>query len=267
MTQQIIRKGYADGPFGQIHYRMAGTSTQATPLMLLHPSPLSGLVWDGFIAEMAKDRLVVAPDTPGFGESDPPASEPEIEDYAAAMAAFAQAMDLSHVDVMGYHTGSLTAVELAARHPDLVGKMVMISATVFTEEERDSFRTQYATQTIDEKGAALSTRWEWIKTFWRDDPDPAKRWEVFLEGQRHHTVSHWGHRAAFNYDMAAALEAAAKPILILNPEDDLWEYTPRAAPLLRNGRVHDLPGWTHGFLDAHTGDVAELVRAFLDTEN
>lgn len=218
------------------------------------------------MAEMAKDRLVVAPDTPGFGESTPPASEPEIEDYAGAMAEFAAAMELTQVDLMGYHTGSLTAVALAAQHPHLVRNIVMISATVFTEDERNGFRKKYTPQTIDDLGAGLSDRWQWIKTFWRDDPDPAKRWDVFLEGMRHHPVSHWGHRAAFNFDMAAALAAATVPILILNPEDDLWDYTPRAAPLLKTGRVHDLPGWTHGFLDAHTEDVAALVRDFLDSD-
>ena len=56
------------------------------------------------------------------------------------------------------------------------------------------------------------------------------------------------------------------PILVLNPEDDLYDYTRRAAPLLQDGRVHDLPGWSHGFLDIHTAEVAELLRAFLDTE-
>jgi pimeloyl-ACP methyl ester carboxylesterase len=266
MTQTRPHRGYADSCFGQIHYRIAGEPGDRPALLLLHPSPLSGLVWDGFMAEMGKDRLVVAPDTPGFGESAPPPSEPEIEDYARAMADFAATMGLTRADVMGYHTGSLTAVALAAQQPELVRKVVMISATVFTEEERDGFRKQYTPQTIDQIGAGLSDRWQWIKTFWRDDPDPAKRWDVFLEGIRHHPVSHWGHRAAFNFDMAAALDAAAVPILVLNPEDDLWEYTPRAAPLLKNGRVHDLPGWTHGFLDAHTDEVAALVRTFLDSE-
>lgn len=52
---------------------------------------------------------------------------------------------------------------------------------------------------------------------------------------------------------------------MLNPEDDLWAYTPRAKDCLRNGRVHDLPGWTHGFLDAKSKDVAQILREFLDT--
>jgi pimeloyl-ACP methyl ester carboxylesterase len=263
-TLAAMQRGYTDGPFGQIHYRIAGEATDRTPLLLLHPSPLSGVVWDGFITEMGQDRLAVAPDTPGFGESAPPQSEPEIADYANAMAAFAEHHDLSSVDIMGYHTGSLTALEMARLFPNLVRKVVMISATVFTAEETDAFRAQYTTQTVDEKGAGLSDRWQFIKGFWRDEPDDGRRWQIFIEGLRNHNVMHWGHRAAFNFDMAAALETADVPILILNPEDDLWTYTPRAVPLMKNGRVHDLPGWTHGFLDAHTADVAKLVRDFLD---
>lgn len=259
-----VRRGYTDGPFGQIHYRTAGKTSETTPLLLLHPSPLSGLVWDGFLPVMAEDRLVLAPDTPGFGESAPPSSAPEIEDYAKAMAACVEAFGLGQVDIMGYHTGSLTALEIARLYPDLVRKVVMISATVFTEEEREAFRAQYKTQTVAEKGAGLTERWGFIETFWRDEDDPGRKWEVFLAGQRHHDVMHWGHRAAFNFDMATALETAAAPILILNPEDDLWEYTPRAAPLMKNGRVHDLPGWTHGFLDRHPDHIATLVRGFLD---
>lgn len=267
MTSQStqVRRGYVDGPFGQIHYRIAGEQSDKAPLLLLHPSPLSGLVWDGFMPVMAADRLVVAPDTPGFGESAPPPSAPEIEDYASAMSAFCKEMDLRSVDIMGYHTGSLTALEIARLYPDLVRKVVMISATVFTEEERDAFRTQYKTQTVAEKGAGLTERWAFIDKFWRDEDDPGRKWEIFLAGLRHHDVMHWGHRAAFNFDMANALESADLPILILNPEDDLWDYTPRAAPLMKNGRVHDLPGWSHGFLDRHTDEVAHLVRTFIDS--
>lgn len=260
-----VQRGYADGPFGQIHYRRCGESAEQTPLLLLHPSPLSGLVWDGFLPAMATDRIVVAPDTPGFGESAPPESPPEIADYAKAMKAFVGEMGLGSIDIMGYHTGSLTALEMARLYPNLVRKVVMISATVFTAEERDGFRAQYKEQSVDEKGQGLSERWAFIKGFWRDEKDPGRRWQIFLEGQRHHDVMHWGHRAAFNFDMEAALAGAKVPLLILNPEDDLWTYTPRAAPLLKNGRVHDLPGWTHGFLDSHTDEVAKLVRDFLDS--
>jgi hypothetical protein len=33
--------------------------------------------------------------------------------------------------------------------------------------------------------------------------------------------------------------------------------------LLANGRVHELPGWGHGFLDIHTDEAATIIRDFL----
>ena len=72
-------------------------------------------------------------------------------------------------------------------------------------------------------------------------------------------------RAAINYDLATTLQSIPQPILVLNPKDDLAAYTPRAAPLLKTGRIHDLPEWTHGMLDAKTAEIAALVRGFLDT--
>ena len=53
--------------------------------------------------------------------------------------------------------------------------------------------------------------------------------------------------------------------MILNPEDDLWEHTPEAKQYLNNGYIHNLPGWTHGHLDAHTEEMALIVREFLET--
>jgi len=86
---------------------------------------------------------------------------------------------------------------------------------------------------------------------------------VSIERLRHFRTGNWGFRAAFAYDLTEALPEIEQPILILNPEDDLWALTPRAKPFLRNGRIHDLPGWTHGHLDMHTEEMAEIVRGFL----
>jgi pimeloyl-ACP methyl ester carboxylesterase len=260
-----ITRAYARSRYGQLHYRIAGAHGSRGPLLLLHPSPLSGYVYENLMADMGRDRLVVAPDTPGFGMSDPPPHPPEIADYAAVMLDFIAELGLGVVDVMGYHTGSLTAVEMSRQRPEVVRRIVMISATFFTPEETEAFRRQYAPKPVDERPAAMAQRWPWFKNeFWRMEKSEHRQFNIFLEGQRNPDWSAWGHRAAFNYNIAAALQESAHPILILNPEDDLWTYTPRAAPILKNGRVQDLPGWTHGFLDAETTRVSELLRDFLD---
>jgi hypothetical protein len=57
-----------------------------------------------------------------------------------------------------------------------------------------------------------------------------------------------------------------KPILVLNPEDDLVEQTARIKPLLRypQSRFVDLPGWAHGLLDVKTDETAAIAHGFLD---
>jgi pimeloyl-ACP methyl ester carboxylesterase len=265
-NRAMVRRAYAMGRFGQIHFRRAGPAGGTSPLLLLHPSPLSSYVFENFAAEMGRDHSVVAPDTPGFGLSDPPSSPPEIADYAAEMLDLMAALGFGLVDVMGYHTGSLTAVEMARHQPMAVRKIVMISATVFTPEELAAFRKHYTPETIDERIGGMGAKWPHFRDeFWPMTTEPARRANIFLESRRNPDISPWGHRAAFNYDLASVLPQITQPVLVLNPEDDLWQYTPRVSPHLKNGRVHDLPGWNHGFLDAKTVETAAIVRQFLNS--
>ncbi len=125
MEPARLRRNYVNGPFGQIHLRLAGSSrTSRRPLVCFHISPLSGAVYETWLAEMGKDRLAVAPDTPGFGMSDPPATPPTIRDYAEAMAEVLDDLDVNEFDLMGYHTGSKIAVELAKRRHRMVKRVL-----------------------------------------------------------------------------------------------------------------------------------------------
>lgn len=261
-----VRKAYADGPFGQIHYRYSGNEASTeVPLMCLHASPLSGIVYDYWLAEMGEDRFTVAPDTPGYGGSDTPEEPPLISDLADAMIGFMDSVGLRTVDVMGYHTGSLTAADLAMRYPDRIRKVVMISAPIFdaaTIEEYSARIYEPAPALAD----VLATTAESLRKNGRGmfrDMTEARYENVSIERLRHFRTGNWGFRAAFAYDLTETLPQVEQPILILNPEDDLWTLTPQAEPFLKNGRIHDLPGWTHGHLDKHTQAMATLVRAFL----
>ena len=260
-----VRRGFFDARFGQLHYRMAApTAPTGSALLCLHASPVSSLVFEGLLPHMATDRICVAPDTPGFGDSEPPSEPPEIEDYAAAMGDLIEGFDLAPVDVIGYHTGSETAVELALQKPAAIRRLVLVSAPIFTPDEVAEFREQYAATTIADVGEQMSERWESTRMWWDPKLGEEKLWQLYLAINHNPSISWWGHRAAFNYELGAALAKVEQPVLVLNPEDDLWEMTPRARTLLRNGRVHDLPGWNHGFLELHAAEVAALLRDFLD---
>ena len=97
----------------------------------------------------------------------------------------------------------------------------------------------------------------------RDMP-PERYYDVQLDRMRHYRTSNWGFQAAYQYDIGAMLRQVKQPVLILNPEDDVWEKTPRVKNDIQNGRIQDFPGWTHGHLDIHTAEMAKVVREFLD---
>ncbi len=259
-----VRRAYAPGPHGQIHYRRSGPDGVRSPLLLLHPCPGSGYLYDAFLAEMGRDRTVIAPDFPGFGMSDAPPGAPGIAGYAAAMLELETDLGLGVFDIMGYHAGGAVAVDMARQQPKAVRKIVMIGAPMFSDEERAAFNGRLTVHGPDERAKGIEKSWPAFKThFWKMEADPVRTWNIYLDGQKNPEVSSWGLRAVLNYDLAASLSTLTQPALVLNPQDDLTTFTPRAAASLKNGRIVDLE-WTHGMLDVKTAEVAEIVRKFLD---
>lgn len=264
-----VRRGYVDATHGQVHVRTAGSGERSTtPLVCLHMSPASGLVYERFMAEMGGSRQVIALDTPGFGASDPLRAHPKIEDYARVVAEVIESLRLpAPVDLLGYHTGSLIALELSRTRPDLVRRLVAVSLPVFSEAELVAFRALYSPEpifTLD--GANLLSKWSWFVDFFRVGSvntveDAARIFVARLSGGENHW---WGHRAAFAYDVVAAAEEVDLPMLVLNPDDDLRTHTPRIMPHLVGATLADVPQWTHGFLDSHTHEAVALVTDFLD---
>lgn len=262
-----LRRGYVDGRFGQIHYRIAAPAQSSRrPLLLFHMSPYSGAIYERFAREMGRDRAAIAVDTPGFGASDAPPAPPEIADYAAAMGDVMDALGFRDVDLMGYHTGAKIALEVAIQRPSQVHRLVMVSATVFTPEELAEHKQMYGPEDVTDDGSHFVKWWKTAQRWRMEGVTNEALAERFAIRMQRPSISWWGHRAAFNYITAEALPKMAQPILVLNPEDDLVAFTPRAKPYLkhRDSRIHDLPGWSHGFLDLKTEEAAAIVRQFLD---
>ncbi|MCW5572733.1 MAG: alpha/beta hydrolase [Steroidobacteraceae bacterium] len=262
-----VRRTYVDGRYGQLHVRIAGQAPHARrPLLCFHLSPVSGVIYDKWLAEMGRDRLALAPDTPGYGMSDPPPSVPTIADYAAAMGDLADALVPGEFDVMGYHTGSKIAVELARQRPAQVRHLVLMSTPVYTDDDLAAMRVTTSVAPVAADGRFLVEAWQTVLRYQdrRATPESTLRqfpWHL-MGGERRD----WGYRAAFGYSYPENIVDVTAPILVFNPQDDLWAYTPRIEPYLKNGRVRDLPGWSHQLLDFSTADMAAMVRGFLDED-
>ena len=156
-----ISRHFIDIDGRQVHYRRAG---QGPALLLIHQSPQNSRMWLEMIARYAPHFTVIAPDTPGFGYSDPlPA------DGARDMAAFGhatwqlvQALGLERVAVFGMHTGGLVATWLAWAHPEAVSALVVDGYAAFTPEESALYGDAYLPPFVPSwDGAHL--RWLWSR--------------------------------------------------------------------------------------------------------
>jgi pimeloyl-ACP methyl ester carboxylesterase len=103
---------------GEMLVRQRGSGT---PILLLHDAPGAGGQIDELYAALTQHCTVLLPDLPGCGDSDPlPQGTRSLADYADAAASLlmARAGQPAHVHAIGF--GAAVALELNARHPELV---------------------------------------------------------------------------------------------------------------------------------------------------
>ena len=124
-----LRKMYVDCRYGQLHVHTAFPSSggfdELTPLLCVAPPALTGRAFRPLLRDLGRDRSVYAPDLPGSGESDGPDHVATVADQAAAFADLIDSLRLKQVDVLGYQTGSLAAIELALARPQQVRRVAL----------------------------------------------------------------------------------------------------------------------------------------------
>ena len=136
-----IRRGFVTVGDRQVHYRRAG---EGDPVVLVHESPLSSRSLVDLVAKLSARFCVLALDSPGYGSSDALALEqPEIPDYADAMAETLSALGIERCGVFGAHTGAQIALELARRHPERVTTAVLDGLLVIDDDERRELLANY----------------------------------------------------------------------------------------------------------------------------
>lgn len=123
-----------------VHYRHAGSGPA---LLLLHQSPQNSRMWLSMIGRFADRYTVIAPDTPGFGHSDPLSGEPAIDDFARATLEFADALGLGKFALFGMHTGGLIGMHTAWIAPERISALVIDGYALFNDAERARYTGRY----------------------------------------------------------------------------------------------------------------------------
>src|SRR5262245_1708305 len=215
-----IRRAYAQLPHGQVHYAACGDAN-APAVLLLHQTPRSWAEYRGVLPLLGARYRVIAMDTAGFGESDPLPGAPSIQAWAVAAVQLLDALGIARAHVVGHHTGGVIAAELAARHAQRVGALVL-SSTPFTDEAFRRARAQRpAIDAVEPSadGAHLAALWRTRQPFYpADRPDLLQAF--VLDALKVRGDVEAGHRAVAAYRIEDRIDAIGQPTLLIRAPAD-----------------------------------------------
>ena len=139
-----------------VAYREAGPVT-GPALLLLHGFPTSSHMFRNLIPKLADRYRVVAPDLPGFGQSDLPSREQfkyTFANLAKVIARFTEVLKLHRFAVYVFDYGSPTGLRIAVEHPERVTAIITQNGNAYVE--------------------GLSDGWNPIRAYWKE-PTQAHR--------------------------------------------------------------------------------------------
>ncbi|MEX3924928.1 alpha/beta fold hydrolase [Paraburkholderia sp. BR10936] len=154
MTAIAYRRADVDGY--DVFYREAGR-VGAPKLLLLHGFPSAGHMFRDLIPKLADRFHIVAPDLPGFGQSDLPDREEfayTFENIAKVMARFTEHIGFDRFAVYVFDYGAPTGFRLALAHPERITAIISQNGNAYEE--------------------GLSDGWNPIRAYWQD-ASPANR--------------------------------------------------------------------------------------------
>lgn len=139
-----------------VFYREAGEATKPA-LLLLHGFPSSSHMFRDLIPLLSDRFHVVAPDLPGFGQSDMPSRESftySFDAIANVIDRFTEVVGLKTFAIYIFDYGAPTGLRIAAKHPERITAIISQNGNAYEE--------------------GLSEGWNPIQAYWKD-PTEANR--------------------------------------------------------------------------------------------
>jgi len=256
-----MAKGYTNISEGQVCYRMEGSGE---PLLLLHQTPMVS-EYSLMIPILAKSYQVVAMETLGYGYSDNPPREYEIEDFAQSVVNFLSAMGINKTSIVGHHTGASIAAEVAAAYPERVDKLI-VSGLPFWEPEKWK---QYATdlgsriRQVADNGLFLTDFWQLLMSF-----STQKKPELLLKPMALAvdalTRPYDAHGAVARYDVKQRLPLIKSPTLLISgSEDDFLNRLDATKTLIPRCRTQIVEGGGVLICFEKPDEFAQAILEFL----
>lgn len=222
----------------------ARAGSTGTPILFLHGVGSDKSVWAPQLAHFGRARCAVAFDYPGYGDSAPVAEGTSRDDYAAAIVAAMDALEIEQAHICGLSLGGVVAIAMHALAPERCLSLVLADTfAVHPDGPRIYERSLAASADLRAlaearvdfllaPGALDDVRREVIETMARIDP---RAYRVGAEAV-------W---RADQRDRAAAIDV---PTLVICGEED--KVTPPSlsedlASIIKEARLDIVPGAGH----------------------
>jgi haloalkane dehalogenase len=260
-----VHRAYADVDGRQLHYRWAGTAS-LSPLVLLHQSPSTSAMYEPLMQSLAERFYLLAPDTPGFGNSDGLPGDPgalRIEDYAAAMHGWLGTLGISSCYLFGHHTGASIAVAMEHAIPGTALAMALSGPTLLDEELKRQLPLRASPITLQEDGSHLQVMWQRIREKDPTAPLPLLQRELqsaFSSGNAYEA----SYRAVTQQLFAEQLDTITCPVLVFaGDEDPLHHAVAPTVARLSRGVAAELSGGERTYVcERQTDLVAARLADF-----
>ena len=134
----------------KVFYREAG-SPKSPKLLLLHGFPSASHMFRDLIPLLADRFHLIAPDLPGFGQTDMPARSEfqyTFEHIANVIDRFTEVVGFDRFSVYVFDYGAPTGFRLAVKHPDRITAIISQNGNAYEE--------------------GLSEGWNPIRAYWQD---------------------------------------------------------------------------------------------------
>jgi len=263
-----IKRSFVDGLYGQVHVRISTPASDSTktPLLLLHPTPYSSQFYLPFIEDIGKDRIVIAMDTPGYGDSDRPDTPPNMKDYARNAIKVLDSLGIKEpVDTLGYHTGTLIAVEMSISEPERVHKMILAGIPVYPSERLPGLYKKYAKPDIlKEDGSHLTSKWNFAIQTMKVGMSLEAAQAHYSDSMQAMPESTQAYYSVFSYPGYERLPLVPRPSLFVSINGSLKQETIDAQKVTPRSDIIYLDDVTTGLFDVTYTEMAQITREYLD---
>jgi pimeloyl-ACP methyl ester carboxylesterase len=232
----------------QIHYHVHG---EGEPLLLIAGLASDLSTWKKALPKLEKHHQVIVFDNRGSGLTETPAAAFTIATLGDDAALLLQALHIKKAHVVGWSMGGNVAQELALRHPDKVGGLVLMS-TYMKAPDRSRFALDVMIHSVRE-GASMESFMMMMQAWCSTNPAFENRrasWPQESRGACPRSVEGFARQkqALDAFDTTTRAAAIALPTLVVHGADDIMvpvEFGQDLAAQILGAEFHRIVGAGH----------------------